>query len=52
MSSKSNITIDIIDFIKLLTLAGKRVLLNYKCTMILQDLKNIIFVGSLLGENS
>jgi hypothetical protein len=46
----SNMSIDIIEDIKVFALAGKHVLPNNKCTMILQDLKNIIIVGSSLGE--
>ena len=51
-SIKSNISIDIIYDIKVFALEGKHVLPNNKCTMILKVLKNIIIVGSSLGENS
>ena len=43
-------SIDIIEDIKVFALAGKHVLPKNKCTIILQDLRNIIIVGSSLGE--
>ena len=48
----SNITIDIIEEIKLFTLAGNYVLPNNKWTIILEDLTNIIIIGSPLGEKT